>query len=145
MAILSIYNGEPAPSVMSKLNSTIAEANTLSFVAQADTALQAGQAVYVKANAKLAPSTHEVFGLAKTTVSSGIAVEVARQSLTLASWVGATGLASLSVGSIYYLNPSQPGKLISLPPSTSGQRFIRVGRAVSSTTLIIDISQPITL
>ena len=146
MAIIDpIYNTESALSVRNKLNDSFLEVNKLIHTAQASEPIPAGCAVMILANTKAALATNNVLGLAKTTVATGSPLDIAKTSLTLANWSAVTGSALLTPGSVYFLSHLIAGHLTKVPPTDSGQRCIRVGKAVNTTTLSIEISQPVLL
>ena len=68
---------------------------------------------------------------------------------TTAQWdavvTGQTG--GLTFNSLYFLDPTSPGKLTTTPPTTagSGQCNVLVGRAMSTTELALNIRDPILL
>lgn len=56
-----------------------------------------------------------------------------------------SGLTGLSAGSVYYLSATTAGAMTNVAPTTAGQYVVRVGRAVSTTELEIEIERPILL
>lgn len=66
---------------------------------------------------------------------------------TTAQWdavvTGQTG--GLTFNSLYFLDPTNVGKLTTTPPTTAGQVNVFVGRAISTTELEVAIAQPILL
>lgn len=51
----------------------------------------------------------------------------------------------LTAGSVYYLDPSTAGFITATAPTTVGQTVVRIGVALSTTQLDLDINQPILL
>ena len=115
----------------------------------------AGMAVYssaidtVKKGKANALSTSEIIGLVQATIvttGAGTIQTSGVMSLTTALWdamAGTTG--GLSYGVVYYLDPATSGNITSTAPTTVGQTAVRIGRAISTTELVISISQPILL
>lgn len=65
---------------------------------------------------------------------------------TTGQWDVVTGgSGGLTTGSEYFLDPVTPGKLTATPPTTPGQYLLYVGRAMSTTSLTLEIFQPILL
>jgi len=63
-----------------------------------------------------------------------------------ASWDIITGgNGGLILGNTYYLDPINAGRLTSTAPITTGQTIIIVGSAVNTTTLLINIQEPLLL
>ena len=56
-----------------------------------------------------------------------------------------TQLTGLTPGSYYFLSATTPGGVSSTPPNTSGYLAQRVGVAVSTTTIDVEIGDPIEL
>lgn len=103
-----------------------------------------GQVVYIsaadtvkKAQANAA-ATVQAIGLATATIANG-AVGAYQTAGTLA------GLSGLTAGAVYYLDPSTAGATSVTAPSTVGQYVVRIGIAVSTTEMMIDIQEPILL
>lgn len=65
--------------------------------------------------------------------------------ITKADWTSVTGSVTLTPGAVYFLSISTAGGLTATPPSAAGETVVRIGRALSTTTLDIEISQPILL
>jgi hypothetical protein len=63
---------------------------------------------------------------------------------TLADWTSVIGSTSLAAHTLYFLSTTG-GLLTATPPSTGGNVVQAIGRAVSATTLDIDIQQAILL
>ena len=65
--------------------------------------------------------------------------------ITKSDWTSVTGSATLTPGAVYFLSVSTAGGLTTAPPYELGETVVRVGRALSTTTLDIEISQPVLL
>lgn len=98
-----------------------------------------------------AASTAKVIGLqAKSpSVANGATGAVAvngPMTATTGQWDAVTGgSGGLTAGSLYFLDPSTAGKLTVTPPATVGQLVCRIGLALSTTILLIDVRDPILL
>ena len=114
--------------------------------------IPAGAPVYVDSNGKVlraqadSVTTSFVLGLARETMSPGATGPIQTDGvLSLASWADVTGSASLTPGARYFLDPDNPGKLTTTPPTTTGQTVVAIGKAISATDLEISIREPILL
>lgn len=104
-----------------------------------------GQAVYSRSSdgqigLAVANSTQDVAtvaGFAETSKNIGELVRVII--------VGVVPSSGLSPGASYYLSAGTPGSITTTPPSTPGQFVTRVGEAVSSAQLIVQLEPPIGL
>jgi hypothetical protein len=56
-----------------------------------------------------------------------------------------TGVTGLTIGLTYFLSGSTPGAITTTAPSTSGYIVQKIGRSISTTSLLTNIQQPITL
>jgi len=56
-----------------------------------------------------------------------------------------TGLTGLTPGAYYYLSASQPGGVSATPPTASGHLVQKVGIAISTTIIDVEIETPIEL
>ena len=111
------------------------DAVLLSFVS--GEALTLGDAVYVsasgivsKARANSESTSVAFVGLAKTTVGTGAAIQVAVSGRM-------TGLAGLTAGSRYYVSSVTSGAISATAPSTSGTQVVLAGVAMSATELVL--------
>jgi len=121
----------------------------------ADAVIIAGAALYASAadhvnNAKAdSIATARVVGLAAAAIGSGSSGSVETQdilALTTAQWDAVAGTTGgLTFNTDYYLSAATAGMLTATPPSTVGQVVVKVGRAISTTELKVQISQPILL
>lgn len=65
---------------------------------------------------------------------------------TTGEWDAVTGqTGGLTVGSNYFLDAATAGQLTTTAPSTTGEFVVRVGHALSTTELEIEVQQPIKL
>lgn len=63
---------------------------------------------------------------------------------TTGNWDTVTGdSGGLTVGDIYFLDPDTAGRLTTTAPTTTGDLVVRIGEALSTTKLRIEIQQPI--
>jgi hypothetical protein len=53
------------------------------------------------------------------------------------------GFSGLTAGAVYFLDPNTPGGITTTVPSVTGQKIQAVGTAFSTTTLLLDIEQPV--
>jgi hypothetical protein len=93
-----------------------------------------------------ASATAQVAGLSITdTAPGGTCQFLSEGRIERSDWSSITGSVNLSAGVFYYLDPSTAGRLTSTAPSTPGQYVVRIGRAIDTTTLDIEIELPILL
>jgi hypothetical protein len=86
-----------------------------------------------------------VIGLALTAVTAGDTGSYRSQGqLWLPDWTAVTGAATLTAGVVYYLDTTD-GKMTSTPPTGAGNHITRIGIAVSTTTISLEIARPILL
>jgi hypothetical protein len=65
---------------------------------------------------------------------------------TTTQWDAVAGTTGgLLADTVYYLDPATPGNLTATAPTTVGQLVVKIGRAVSTTDLEVDIEMPILL
>ena len=129
--VLTQTNGEAAPIAI----------GTPVYSSAADTVKKA------QANAS---GTVEIVGLVKSTSISASAAGSIQTSgvlaATTAQWDAVAGTTGgLTAGTVYYLDPATAGKITSNAPYTAGQYVVRIGKAISTTELLIDIDAPILL
>lgn len=112
----------------------------------------AGQPVYVTLGNQLALAQADTFaksqitGLATAdTLATFAAPYRLVGKLTLADWTDIVGSTTLTVGSAYYLSAATAGTLTTTPPSTTGHRVVKVGRAIASDTMAIRIDPSVAL
>jgi len=119
--------------------------SSLSIIGTTFEPVSQGEAVYMRSSdGKLgraaSNSTVElatVIGFARETKTTG--------QLLQASFAGIQGTTGLTPGSIYFLSASSPGAIVTTAPSTSSYYITRVGKAVTSTQLAVDLEPPILL
>lgn len=114
-------------------------------------AASAGQLVYPSAAGTVnladadAVTTANVIGFAPDDVSAAATGSYQTNGLlTLTDWSAATGSATLTAGSRYYLSATA-GRMTTTPPSSAGQFVVPVGTAISTLDFIINIQRRIKL
>jgi len=119
---------------------------------ECEEAVLAGQILYMQNNSKVKlakadnSTNSNVCGLAIAgALINTPCTYVQDGKFTMADWTNVVGAATLTVGSTYYLDPANFGKLTTVAPTTDGQYVISVGLAVASDTLELDIEQGILL
>jgi hypothetical protein len=137
------------------LSGPFAEIEGLSQTSGEAGGITIGMAVYssaidtVKMGKANALSTSELIGVATSTfviTGAGTVQSSGVIALTTGQWdtvAGTTG--GLAYGVVYYLDPASSGKITSTAPITVGQVVMRIGHAISTTELIIDLGIPILL
>lgn len=105
--------------------------------------IKAGQLVWMSfTGAQLADATtatKPVVGIAVLDVAPTMSGKYQYEAnLTLSNWTDATGSATLTPGSYYYLS-DVAGKMQPFPPAGNGRSFQQVGFAVTPNTLAINI------
>lgn len=117
-----------------------------------DSNSQAGFAVYVVSNGHVDNAqaddftTSGVVGICNGTVlATNTGEYITEGPLSLEDWTAVTGSATLSPGSLYFLDKTTPGHLTTVAPSDGGESVVVVGRATDSLTLDIEIASPILL
>jgi hypothetical protein len=118
---------------------------------EVDETVAIGQPVYVKATSHIglsnasALSTARVCGLATQNALATFACAfLPSGKLTLSDWTAATGSTTLTAGSDYFLSETL-GLLTTSSPVTAGSCALRVGKALTTLTMKIEISLPILL
>lgn len=93
------------------------------------------------------PKNGRVDGFALEFKQAGYAVMYSKDGLIERSdWTGiAWAEAHLTPDNDYFLSPDRPGSITRFPPESEGFYVTKVGRAQSTTTLAIEISDPILL
>lgn len=107
----------------------------------------AGTVKRAQANAK---STSGVIGLgydASTAAAASGNIQCSGTvTATTTQWDAVAGTTGgLTFSTLYFLDPSTPGKITATPPTTTGQCNVLVGRAISATELDLQITPPILL
>lgn len=65
--------------------------------------------------------------------------------VTQANWTAVIGSASLTPGTVYYVDPSTAGDLTATKPTTSGEVVKKVGRALTATTMQVELGPSVLL
>ena len=116
-------------------------------------AITIGQPVYIQ-GANLvdlaladAKATSGVIGLVlDASIDSSVVGTILTDGiLTSTDWTAVVGADTLTVGSVYFLSDVTAGTLTTTAPTTTGSFVTRVGTAISTTTLEVTISRPISL
>ena len=112
-----------------------------------DSTMVAGQPVYVSGSNHVDKAqadnitTSEAVGLVLTGATAGNAGEwIAEGSIVKLDWTAVTGSVSLTSGSTYYLSETTAGLLSESAPTTRGNYVVRVGKALSTTKMDIEIA-----
>lgn len=119
------------------------------LTAETDSNVAIGQPVYIKstghldlASASVAP---QVAGVAISDTAATIAAHYITEGKVIRTdWTPIVGTVSLLAGVTYFLDTAA-GRLTAAAPAAAGQYVVRVGRAVSTTTLDVEIELPILL
>ena len=120
--------------------------------AEADSTIVIGNPLYLTGAGHVNPAradaagTTQVVGLSITDTAAGFTCNFLTEGrIERSDWTAIAGVTSLSAGVTYFLDPSVAGHITSTAPTVVGQYVVRVGRAVSTTTLDIEIELPILL
>lgn len=116
-------------------------------------AITIGQPVYIQGANTVdlaladAKATSGVIGLVSdASIDSSVVGTILTDGiLTSTDWTAVVGAATLTVGSVYFLSDVDAGMLTTTAPTTTGSFVTRVGTAISTTTLEVTISRPISL
>ena len=116
-------------------------------------AITIGQPVYIQGANSVdlaladAKATSGVIGLVSdASIDSSVVGTILTDGiLTSTDWTAVVGAATLTVGSVYFLSDVDAGMLTTTAPTTTGSFVTRVGTAISTTTLEVTISRPISL
>ncbi|WP_295446254.1 hypothetical protein [uncultured Thiodictyon sp.] len=114
-------------------------------------AITIGQAVYSSATGAVdlakadSIGTSQVLGLVgQATIGIGGSGTVQYGGvLSSANWTAVMGATTLTAGAVYYLDASTAGKLTANPPDATGKYVVKVGTALSTTELHIEIDSPV--
>lgn len=119
--------------------------------AESDETISAGSPIVVLPNGHLAnaqnsdPARYRVAGLMLVDVEPSFAgLYTTDSTVSLEDWSPVTGTATLSVGQQYFLS-DVIGQLTTTAPTSAGQYVVRVGVAISSSTMAVEVQQPIRL
>jgi hypothetical protein len=114
-----------------------------------DSAADIGNALYISSDGHVDLASMDNPGVAGLSVESVSADAtghyVTEGQVTREDWTPVTGSASLSAGSLYYLDATSPGLLTATPPEDVGDSIVVIGRALTSTTLDVSIQPPMLL
>ena len=140
----SISSPTNAPSIRSVTN------GESSFSIVIGMAVYASAADTVKRGQANAKSTSGIVGLVyDTSIAASAAGNVAESGILIATttqWDAVAGTTGgLTFNTLYFLDPATAGKITSTVPTTVGQSLTLIGRALSTTELLILIGQPILL
>ena len=131
---------------------TISASGVVQLGAEADVQIKIGNPLYLKANTHVATakaddaSTVQVAGLAISNAAPTFTCNfVTEGQVERADWTDITGAVTLTPGATYFLDAVIAGKITTVAPTTTGQYVVRVGRAIDTTTLDIEIELPIRL
>lgn len=116
-------------------------------------AITIGQPVYIQGANTVdlaladAKATSGVIGLVlDASIDSSVVGTILTDGiLTSTDWTAVVGAATLTIGSVYFLSDVDAGMLTTTAPTTTGSFVTRVGTAISTTTLEVTISRPISL
>lgn len=127
-------------------------ADTDRSVAESDTTIVSGNVIRMKSNGHIdlalanSNTTWGAFGVAITSGNIGDPVEYRIDTeVTLSDWSSITGTLNLTPGATYYLSDITAGRLTSSPTGTAGSAVVQIGRAKTSTILVLEIQNPIAL
>jgi hypothetical protein len=138
------------------LDATVAEIEVLTQTNGESGAIVIGTPVYssavdtVKKAEANASGTVEVLGLVKSvSIANGTTGSIQTTGVlvaTTAQWDAVAGTTGgLTFNTVYFLDPATAGKITATAPTTGGQYVVRIGKAISSTELVIQPGEPILL
>jgi len=120
----------------------------------ADSPILAGWVLYIKNTGNADPAQADA---AATADAVGVAV-AAGGGITpapvyyrtyglveLSDWTGAAGAATLTPGAVYYLSAATAGMITSTAPTGDGDIVVKIGIAITTTTLNIEIGEGVAL
>ena len=151
---LTMYDGEIGQlKAGDTLDITTSSNQQFSAINATIAAITIGQPVYIAAADTVelaladAKATSGVIGLVSdaSIASSVVGTILTDGILTSTDWTEVVGAATLTVGSVYFLSDVTAGTLTKTAPTTTGSFVTRVGTAISTTTLEVTISRPISL
>ncbi len=122
------------------------------YSAEADSTIKIGNPLYLTGVGHVNPAkadaagTTQVVGLSITDTSATFTCNYLTEGrIERSDWTDIAGVTNLSAGVTYFLDLTLSGRITSTAPSATGQYVVRVGRAVNTTTLDIEIELPILL
>lgn len=138
------------------LNVPTSGANTIAMINNEVGAIVIGTPVYAQAAGAVkkalasAAATSKVEGLIyDVSIAASGSGQMATSGLltaTTAQWDAVAGTTGgLTFNTNYFLSPTTAGQLTATPPATVGQNVVRIGRALSTTTMMLDIQDEILL
>ena len=96
-----------------------------------------------------ATATSNAIGISTGTIASGGSGNIAldgQVTLTVAQWNAITsGSGGLTPGATYFLSPTTNGGLTTTPPTTAGQYLLKIGQALSTTIMNVNLGLRIQL
>jgi len=111
----------------------------------------AGQPVYISDNSTInlanagASSTSIVLGLVSVgATATNTATVLSEGIVTLSDWTSVIGTATLTPGSIYYLSTTA-GQMATTPPTGNSDVVVRLGIALTTNTIDIEVNNVLTL
>lgn len=135
-----------------------AEAITISasvdsyHTAEADVQVKIGNPIYLKANGHVNPAqansanTTQVAGFSITNTEATFACKyITEGRVVRTDWTNIIGTTLLTPGATYFLDAATVGQITTTAPTTGSQYVVRVGRAINTITLDIEIELPIRL
>tara|TARA_B100000131_G_C17908071_1_gene529189 strand:+ start:35 stop:535 length:501 start_codon:yes stop_codon:yes gene_type:complete len=142
------------------LDAVVSAKEVVTITGVSGVSIQAGSLVYIDssgtlnlANASAAASSYPIgFVRGAADGSSGpwtaASLEVQTDGAYVGSssiWTAILGASTLSPGTKYYAHASNAGDITATAPSGSGHYVVPIGRAISTTTMYIEIGEPIKL
>lgn len=122
------------------------------YTTEAGSTIQIGQPLYITGGSLVEPAqanaagTTQVAGVSIDAVAAGVSCRyISEGQIEKTDWSTIIGSVNLATGATYFLDPSTAGRLTTTAPSTAGQYVVRVGRAISTTILDLEIELPILL
>jgi len=135
-----------------------AEAITISasvdnyHTAEADAQIKIGYPIYLAADGHVNPAqansanAAQVAGFSITDTAITFACKyITEGRVVRADWTDIVGAVLLTPGATYFLDAATAGQITTIAPTTGGQYVVRVGRAINTITLDIEIELPIRL
>lgn len=130
---------------------TISATSAIQLEAEADSQIKIGNPIYLKANGHTEPAkadninTVQVVGVSISDTAATYSCKyITEGQVERVDWTEIAGTASLSPGISYFLDIIS-GKITTIAPTTTRQYVVRIGRAVSTIRLDVEIELPILL
>ena len=125
---------------------------SIEYTAEAAEDVLAGQPVYLDNDGKIrlaqasSALSSRVVGFAKdAALATFLCTFVSDSQVVLGDWTSVVGATTLQKGKTYYLSPLSAGEITDIPPSTEGTYVVKVGTAMTTTKLDIEIQPSILL